>query len=82
MSQVQLPSALFMIAFILGPMFEDNSLRFMFISRGSPELLLRSPICCVFAALTIISVLLIIRREIKIYYSSEKVIPITNKGFC
>jgi putative tricarboxylic transport membrane protein len=63
MSKVELPAAPFLIAFILGPMFEDNLRRSMLLSKGSPDILLRSPICWVFAVLTLVTVLLILRRN-------------------
>jgi len=58
-----LPAAPFLIAFILGPMFEDNLRRSLLISKGSTNIFFRSPICWFFIALTAISMILIFRRN-------------------
>lgn len=63
MMKVKLPAAPFLVAFILGPMFEDNLRRSLLLSKGSPEILLRSPICWFFFALTLLTVFLMIRRN-------------------
>ena len=63
MMSFDLPAAPFLIAFILGPMFEDNLRRSMLLSKGSISIFFRSPICWFFIALTVISVLLIVRRN-------------------
>ncbi len=63
MLKVQFPVAPFLIAFILGPMFEDNLRRSMLLSHGSPLILLRSPICWFFGILTLISIFLLIKRN-------------------
>ena len=65
MMLVKLPAAPFLVAFILGPMFEDNLRRSLLLSRGSPEIFLRSPICWFFIALTALTVFLLIRRNLK-----------------
>ena len=63
MLRVQLPVAPFLIAFILGPMFEDNLRRSMLLSHGELAILFRSPICWFFGVLTLITVFLLIRRN-------------------
>jgi putative tricarboxylic transport membrane protein len=63
MRQFELPAAPFLIAFILGPMFEDNLRRSLLLSRGSADIFFRSPICWFFIALTVLSVILIFRRS-------------------
>ena len=50
------PAAPFLIAFILGPMFEDNLRRSMLLSHGSFLIFFRSPICWFFILLTVLSV--------------------------
>ncbi len=61
----ELPAAPFLIAFILGPMFEDNLRRSLLLSKGAPTILFRSPICWVFWAFTVLSVFLIILRNLR-----------------
>jgi putative tricarboxylic transport membrane protein len=61
----ELPPAPFLIAFILGPMFEDNLRRSLLLSHGDPAILLSSPICWVFWALTFLSVFLVVRKNIQ-----------------
>lgn len=63
MRRFELPAAPFLIAFILGPMFEDNLRRSLLLSRGSADIFFRSPICWFFIALTVLSVIFIFRRS-------------------
>lgn len=60
---LNIPAAPFLIAFILGPMIEENLRRALAISRGDPAVLLSSPITWIFAVLIIFVVGLTIRRE-------------------
>lgn len=60
---MNIPAAPFLIAFILGPMIEQNLRRALAISRGDPSVLLSSPITWIFAVLIIIVVGLTVRRE-------------------
>lgn len=62
---LNIPAAPFLIAFILGPMIEENLRRALAISRGDPAVLLSSPITWIFAALVLFVVGLTIRREIQ-----------------
>ncbi|WP_415518123.1 MAG: tripartite tricarboxylate transporter permease [Desulfovibrio aminophilus] len=50
------PPAPFIIAFILGPMFEDNLRRSLIISNGGYEVFFASPISWVFIILTVASI--------------------------
>ena len=50
-----------MIAFILGPLLEDNFRKAMLMSGGSPDVLLRGPITWFFWTLTLIAVVAIAR---------------------
>ncbi|PLW77615.1 tripartite tricarboxylate transporter permease [Cohaesibacter celericrescens] len=60
-----IPAAPFLIAFILGPMIEENLRRALAISRGDPTVLLSSPITWIFAVLIIFVTGLTIHRELK-----------------
>ena len=61
---LNIPAAPFLIAFILGPMLEENLRRALAISRGEPAVLLSSPITWVFAALIVFVLFITVRREI------------------
>jgi len=61
MGRLHIPPAPFLIAFILGPLLEDNFRQAMLMSGGSPGILLRGPITWVFWALTVISIVAITR---------------------
>ena len=60
---LNIPAAPFLIAFIIGPMIEDNLRRALAISRGDPSVLVSSPITMIFAALIVLVVGLTVRRE-------------------
>ena len=60
---LNIPAAPFLIAFILGPMIEENLRRALAISRGDPAVLLSSPITWIFAVLIVFVVGLTVRRE-------------------
>lgn len=62
-----LPGAPFLIAFILGPLFEDNLRRSLLLSKGTLSIFLRSPICWVFVSLTILSIYFIVRRNYRVH---------------
>jgi len=53
----------FLVAFILGPLFEDNLRRSLLLSHGDPAILWSTPICWFFIALTILSVFITFRKE-------------------
>jgi putative tricarboxylic transport membrane protein len=65
MLRIEMPAAPFLIAFILGPLLEDNFRQAMLMSRGSLDILFRSPITWVFWALTVITIGALIRGKIK-----------------
>jgi putative tricarboxylic transport membrane protein len=65
MLRFKIPAAPFLIAFILGPLLEDSFRQSLQLSRGSFEIFIRNPICWFFIALTIISLGLIVRRNLK-----------------
>lgn len=65
MLRLHLPAAPFLIAFVLGPLLEDNFRQSMLMSGGSLDVLFRSPITWVFWALTISTVFFITKTRIK-----------------
>lgn len=65
MLRLGIPEAPFLIAFILGPMFEDNLRRSLLLSAGSPAIFFRSGICIFFLGITVLSIVLLIRRSFK-----------------
>lgn len=70
---VNIPAAPFLIAFILGPMFEDNMRRSLAISRGSYEIFFSSGICWLFIALIVFSMGVTIKNEIRKFRYQRKV---------
>ena len=66
MLKFRIPAAPFLIAFILGPLLEDSFRQSLQLSRGDFSIFVRNPICWTFLALTVVSILLIIRRNLKI----------------
>ena len=64
MMKFELPPAPFLIAFVLGPLFEDNLRRSLLISRGEIDIFFRGGITWFFIILTIFSVLLIVKRNL------------------
>jgi putative tricarboxylic transport membrane protein len=63
MMLMNIPAAPFLIAFILGPMFEDNLRRALAISRGNPGIFFQSTISWIFFILIIVFVGITARRE-------------------
>ena len=59
------PAPPFLIAFILGPLLEDNFRQSLILSDGSLGILVRSPICWFFWTLTILSILFLIKSRLK-----------------
>ena len=49
------PEAPLLVAFVLGPLFEDNLRRSLIISHGSPGIFFSSVICWIFFVLTLLS---------------------------
>lgn len=56
MMKINLPVPPFLIAFVLGPSFEDNLRRTILVSHGDYSVFFNSYICWFFAALTVLSV--------------------------
>ena len=65
MMRWRVPAAPFLIAFILGPLLEDNFRQAMLMSGSSPAILFRGPITWFFWALTAITVAAIARAGIQ-----------------
>ena len=59
------PAPPFLIAFILGPLLEDNFRQSMILSEGSLTILVRSPICWAFWAMTLASIYFLIKSRQK-----------------
>lgn len=60
-----IPAAPFLIAFILGPLLENNFRQSMLMSGGDPTILARGPITWFFWALSIVTVVAIVRAGLK-----------------
>jgi putative tricarboxylic transport membrane protein len=65
MMRFDIPAAPFLIAFILGPLLEDNFRQAMLMSGSSPAILFRGPITWFFWALTAITVFAIARAGVR-----------------
>ena len=65
MMRNNIPAAPFLIAFILGPLLEDNFRQAMLMSGGSGTILFRSPITWFFWALTALTVAALIRSGLQ-----------------
>lgn len=61
MLRFAIPPAPFLIAFILGPLLEDNFRQAMLMSGSSPDILFRSPITWFFWGLTSLTVFAVVR---------------------
>lgn len=65
MLKLQIPPAPFLIAFILGPLLEDNFRQSLLLSKGDWSVFFSSGICWLFWALTVLTVGLTIYRGVK-----------------
>jgi len=69
MSLLRIAEAPFLVAFILGPLFEDNLRRSLLLSHGELSILWSTPICWFFIALTLFSLYITLvmtkKKEIK-----------------
>ncbi len=65
MGRHHIAEAPFLVAFILGPLFENNLRRALLISHGDVSILWSTPLCWFFIALTILSLALTVRKEIQ-----------------
>ena len=65
MLRLDIPAAPFLIAFILGPLLEDNFRQALLMSEGTATIFFRNEICAVFWTLTCLSVFLMVRNHIR-----------------
>lgn len=65
MLRLNVPAAPFLIAFILGPLLEDNFRQSMLMSGGSADILFRSPITWAFWVFTAITIAALVRAGLK-----------------
>ena len=65
MTRFDLPAAPFLIAFVLGPLLEDNFRQSMLMSGGSADILFRGVITWAFWVLTVITIVFLIKNYIK-----------------
>ena len=65
MLRFDIPPAPFLIAFILGPLLEDNFRQAMLMSGGSPTILFRGPITWFFWTMAIITIIAIVRTGMR-----------------
>lgn len=65
MMRHRIPAAPFLIAFILGPLLEDNFRQSMLMSGSDPSVLFRGPITWFFWTLTVITVVAITRSTLR-----------------
>jgi len=65
MLRLNIPAAPFLIAFILGPLLEDNFRQALLMSQGTPVIFFRNEICIVFWILTVFSVFFMVKNHIK-----------------
>jgi len=65
MLRFEVPAAPFLIAFILGPMLEDNFRQSLLLSEGELGIFFRTEICWIFWILTAVSVVLLVRNRIR-----------------
>ena len=65
MLRLGVPAAPFLIAFILGPMLEDNFRQSLILSDGTYSIFFRNAICWVFWSLTFTSLALLVRSNLQ-----------------
>ena len=65
MMRYRIPAAPFLIAFILGPLLEDNFRQSMLMSGSSPSILVRGPITWFFWGATLVTIIAIVRAGVR-----------------
>ena len=65
MLRLDIPVAPFLIAFILGPLLEDNFRQSILIGDGDNTIFFRNAICIVFWCMTALSLFVLIRTRVK-----------------
>lgn len=64
MLRLDIPVAPFLIAFVLGPLLEDNFRQSLLLSQGDLSIFVRNAICIVFWILTSLSIFVLIRSRV------------------
>jgi putative tricarboxylic transport membrane protein len=64
MLRTAIPAAPFLIAFVLGPLLEDSFRQSLQLSEGTIEIFFRNEICIAFWILTVLALVLTIRRSL------------------
>ncbi len=65
MLRADIPAAPFLIAYVLGPLLEDNFRQSLLLSQGGLEIFVRNEICWIFWGLTALVVFILIRRGVR-----------------
>ena len=65
MLRLEIPAAPFLIAFILGPLLEDNFRQSLLLSGGGYGIFFRNAICWVFWSLTALSLFMLVRSNLR-----------------
>lgn len=65
MLRAGIPAAPFLIAYVLGPLLEDNFRQSLLLSQGGLEIFVRNEICWIFWGLTALVVFVLIRRGVR-----------------
>ncbi len=65
MLRTGIPAAPFLIAYVLGPLLEDNFRQSLLLSQGGLEIFVRNEICWIFWGLTALVVFVLIRRGVR-----------------
>ncbi len=73
MLRFEMPAAPFLIAFILGPLLEDNFRQALLMSEGSGAIFFRNEICWVFWTLTALSIGFLIRNHYRARHGQETI---------
>ena len=72
MLKLSIPAAPFLIAFILGPLFEDNFRQSLLMSKGSYNIFFSNGICLFFWLLTLISIVFIFYQQMRKFLRPAK----------
>jgi putative tricarboxylic transport membrane protein len=74
MLRTSVPAAPFLIAFVLGPLLEDSFRQSLQLSEGTLGIFLRNEICIAFWILTVLALVLTIRRSLR-DHKAAKITP-------
>lgn len=65
MLRMDIPAAPFLIAFILGPLLEDNFRQALLMGQGDAMIFFRNEICAIFWVLTVLSIIFMVKNHIQ-----------------